>query len=487
MDMRKYLKNANKLFGVASSSTPKSRASVGGSTGRAVRTTLPRPKSQSLLSSSAVSTKVVSAKRVSAVTPKLPKNCVATSSSKKNQKRNISWQNYENIFRIKDDLRFQFPVLGYDRFCSVFIDLFDYFKSRDLLKYPVSATQGSHDSTFSDSSDFFVTRDLYVRLTFDELMRDFLFPAFGACIGTFDARSIRAVSVQGLTMVRSIRCNGSFGKLLSLVSSRRIADVSRTTVSSVDNETNEGIDDGYGGGFSDGENDDDSMVRRFGSQNSLHTGDNHSANYLDDNVSQVDKAHLVNYCKKIQQRYREFLENRFLHVDFSGSLFCDCCSYSLKILISYGDNDDGIDWNRVFKGYREPAIHFNTKLVLSWPVDEITFARDFVLKHDSSIDNKKSTSFLHKTVAVYNMGFFKRLYVIHVIVYFLVMFVWTKHRLVHTVTNLSGGGDDESSTVAPDFPVFLIVQKKLRPIFTEVKTLFFVKLCKTRKIFIQYV
>lgn len=487
MDMRKYLKNANKLFGASSSGTSRSRASAGGGTGRTIKTTLPRPKSQSLLSSSDVSTKVVPIKRVPTVVSKIPKSGV--SSSKKNQKRNISWQNYENIFRIKDDLRFQFPVLGYDRFCSVFIDLFDYFKNCDSLKYPSSATtQGSCDSTFSDSSDFFIARDLYVRLTFDELMRDFLFPAFGACVGTFDARSIRAVSVQGLTMVKSIRCNGAFGKLLSLVSTRRIVDAaSRVTSASVDNETNDGVDDGYDGRFSDAENDDDSLARRFGSQNSLHTTDDkRSANCLDDDAPQVDKAHLVNYCKKMQQRYREFLESRFLHVDFSGSLFCDCCSYSLKILISYGDNDDGIDWNRVFKGYREPAIHFNTKLVLSWPVDEATFARDFLMKHDSSIDNKKSTSFLHKTVAVYNMGFFKRLYVIHIIVYFLVMFVWTKHRLVHTVMSLSDG-DDDASSILPDFPVFLIVQKKLRPIFTEVKTLFFVKLCKTRKIFIQYV
>lgn len=452
-EVTKFLKNANKLFGSSTITKLKTTASTKTTTTRRSRSTGVSAKP----AASGSRRLVAPAKQSRREDVSHPRNL-----KQNKRKRVITWQNYENIFRIKDDLRFQFPVPGYDRFSPVFVDLYNYFESRGKSSNFLGGASSSGNvisyvPLAESESSVFVDCNLFANLSFDDLLREFVLPTFGASLGTFDLPSIRAVNVHGLNVTKSIRLNAQFVRLLSLVSHTRfvsdLSSLSGMTDMSDEIET---------------ESSPSSSVVRARSAAATS--------------SSIDRTSLGAFVKRTQQRYREFLESRLIRLDHGGTLWCACCSSALKVLVSFGDQDDGNDWNRVFRTYKEPALHLNVKLFLSWAVDEASFVKDFVMKHDSKIDNKKSTSFLNKTVAVHEMGFFKRMYVVHVILYFLVMFAWTKHRMVHDAMML--GSSEESTT---NFPVLVVVQRKLRPIFTEVKTLFWLKLTKSRKIFVQYV
>lgn len=129
-----------------------------------------------------------------------------------------------------------------------------------------------------------------------------------------------------------------------------------------------------------------------------------------------------------------------------------------------------------------PSVMFDAALVLCDRLSDRQFLHDFHLTHLVANRETHGDTFAHlaKSRQIVEMGFYKRLYVLHMCVNILVNWLWTKQRLQHA--SLCGDG-----AILDVPPVNLMIARNMIDLFRSVDTLPFSLLQKMRKIVLHVV
>lgn len=388
----------------------------------------------------------------------------SSSGSQSNKKEHyVTLNHYYNIFNVIDDLKYQLPSTGQDRFFGMFLSLFNYFHHTNVL--PDDQRRQLTDQQARLCSDFGIDSSYYVNLSDSSLITDLLYPSFGAAINNFDKTHLANMSYRGLKLSRCLDFNKSFKKLSQMVCN------------------------------------------------------------LESVGCYAEMRRLIN---NLVNKHRSDLTDMGLGLGLDPG--CDCCAIPSVLLIHYNDKEQqpsdqyNLKWQDFFNNISTTGfgISFNVSVILSHATTSEQFQTDFKLQHETKLINvKESRSSLYKIRQIYNMGFYKRIYSLHLWTFFLAQYLWSKKCAAHdTFTS-----DDHSSTPAAtaasktadlsdqpeqattamdidldeqptlshtdkDFipqPITLMIDARLRLFYEQVPSLALAHLQNSRKITIQYI
>lgn len=409
-------------------------------------------------------TKKVTPKRkvVAATTPKEAVSRVIVKPNQSNKREQyVTLNHYYNIFNVIDDLKYQLPSTGQDRFFGMFLSLFNYFHHTNVL--PDEQRRQLTDQQARLCSDFGIDSAYYVRLTDTSLITDLLYPSIGAALNNFDKTHLANLSYRGLKLSRCLDFNKSLKKLSQMVCN------------------------------------------------------------LESVGCYAEMRRLIN---SLVNKHRADLADMGLGMGLDPG--CDCCSLPTVLLIHYNDKETQtadqytLKWQDFFNNITTTGfgISFNVSVLLSHATTPEQFQADFKLQHETKLINiKESRSSLYKIRQIYNMGFYKRIYALHLWTFFLAQYLWSKKCAAHetftsddhsTSTSAAAATSDASSDQpqqtgdeamdideAPalshtdkDFipqPITLMIDARLRLFYEQVPSLALAHLQNSRKITIQYI
>lgn len=479
-DNKRYMKNVNQLLGAA------------GHVSSARKRPLPSRAQGALPSSTGGGN---SRQQATRSLPRTGKRLAANLSTESG-KRVIEWRHYEHIFDVMDNLKYQFPALGYERFFSMFTELFQFYSDCGIHRREnaMNDLASIKDAEIRLVSSFGIDPAYYGRLNEIDLYERILLPIFGAAYGTFERPILEKIIVKGRGITTSFSCNAGLSRLIKWT---RVLLTSSPSLTLQANSNGDKAAASPASNYHDQADEDfDSVIadpllltesgptkRRQKSKNSRSP-----ARSALPEAGHSRQNNGVLFVKQEVKRYNAKLKS--LEIHSPEPIWCDCCLCSYRIMLVFGDSDEGTDWLAYYRSLTVPTVYINAGVLLGWPLTPEEFSRDFTpARCTDSGDKHQSRSFLAKTIAIYRMGFYKRLYSVHLWIYFIVMWLWNCQRAVHERCSRSMASTNNEAGIGAltAFPIQLIVQKKLRKIFEEVPSLPLAKLLKTRKVIMQYI
>lgn len=399
--------------------------------------------------------------------------------------KKVTLQHYTNILRLIDGLKYQLPAVGDELHCSVFVG----FMRRNVLAHQRRAETTSVLSMTGLLGEF-VCPESYSSLSWHDIVEYYAYPLLAL---TYSSSSmiVSSSSSSSLSSTLSSFEHSLTAKQKSSVSTRlRCGLQINVPLRKIDKLlSNASRSDSFN------EN-----------NNSSNNSSGHNDNDFDENDDRINSTTSVSSNRQILFKFLTDLQKRYtrdVQTDFDNGCYastiagclslsssCPCCFYAPCLFLycsstDYANNSDMVTVDTIrelYQTYRLPCVLFDAAIVLCDQLTDSQFRQDFCLTHLTSGPDTHGDTFAHvdKSWRVLDMGFYKRLYVMHMFVSVLVNWLWTMQRTQHATLV-----DHDTLLDVP--PINVMVARNMIDLLRSVDTIPLLLLEKMRKIVIHVV